>query len=407
MGGPSRRIALAFLITRVLLVGAALVPWPLARCTEYAIADEAGGAHVQQVPWKQAPDGTTYYGLPHSWLDSFVRMDAEYYLFISVFGYEPNHPRAPGFLPGYPVAVGAVARGVQAASGNAGQDLLGAPVVLVSSAFAVSNLSLLLAALLLFRLVRAFLDERAAESAAILLLVSPLSFFGSAYLAESLFLLLSIASILLAVRGRPWLAALLGATAAFTRPLGALLVVPLAMITLRRRAETRSVARDLAALLLVPIGAAGVFLWHERQLGDPWAYMRIQREVFGHADFPDLDGVAALFGVGRKDWLAITRDAVQVTCLLGAAVCMVPLLRAASARRLPLAIAAWGLVAIAVPLFSGHVISLPRYVFGAFPVFVGAAMLLPSGHRGGVYVVSTILQLAAFVVFTRAWPVFV
>jgi Mannosyltransferase (PIG-V) len=401
MRAPQARIALVFLATRALLVAATLVPWPLARSLEPPLDT--------RVPWSTG--GAWLPGDPPRWLDSFARMDADYYLTIAVFGYsrEPDGrlPQHAGFFPGYPVAIRGVARAVVALSGRPGAPLHEAPVVVLVSAFAVSNLALLLAALALFRLGRLFLDERAAETAAVWLLVCPLAFFGSTYLAEALFLWLSVESVLAAFQGRPGRAAVFAAAAAFTRPIGVFLAIPLLMISWRARAEAgRHLVRDAAWVLLVPAGAAAVLLWHARALGDAWAYLEIQRG-YGHGGFPDFAGVADLFRIGGKDTLALIRDGVQLATLAAAAACIGALL-VRRGRQLPAAIAAWALVAISVPLLSGHLISVPRYAFAVFPLFLGAALLASSG-RGvrAAQAASVALQLAGFVVFTRAWPVLI
>jgi hypothetical protein len=400
MNRPSVRIALLWVATRALLVLATLVPWPLARCVDPPLD--------QRSPWNVG--GTWLPGDPPRWLDSFARMDADYYLTIAVFGYARNPdgslPQHAGFFPGYPVAVRGVARLVELARGRAGGPLYEAPVTVLVAAFAVSNLALLLAALALFRLARIWLDEGLGEASAAWLLVGPLAFFGSAYLAEALFLWLSIESLLAALRRRMFRAALFGAAAAFTRPIGALLAIPLLMVSWRARAESKGVLRDGVLLLLVPLGAAAVLAWHARELGDAWAYFDIQR-TYGHGKFPDFASIADLFRIGDKDGVTLLRDGVQLAALAIAAACAGSLL-GARGRQLPPALLAWAIVAVAIPLFSGHLISVPRYVFAAFPLAIGAALLAPGGAAGRVLkLVSFALQVAGFVVFTRAWPVLI
>jgi hypothetical protein len=397
---PQGRIALVFLITRSLLVAATLVPWPLARCLEPPLDT--------RTPWNTG--GAWLPGDPPRGLDSFARMDADYYLTIAVFGYARNPdgsiPQHAGFFPGYPVAVRGVARAIDALRGRFGAPLHESPVAVLVSAFLVSNLALLLAALALFRLASLFLDEGHSESAAVWLLACPLAFFGSVYLAEALFLWLSIESLLAAFRRRMLRAALFGAAAAFTRPIGVLLVIPLLMISWRARAEHRRCVADAALVLALPAAVAGVLFWHSQALGDPWAYLHVQHG-YGHGDFPDLAGVADLFRFGGKDPLSLARDGVQVAALAIAAACTGALV-SGRGRQLPAALAGWAIVAVAVPLLSGHLISVPRYVFAAFPLFLGAALLLPGARATrAAQAASVALQVAGFVVFTRAWPVLI
>ena len=291
MGRSFLRIALVFLATRALLVVATFIPWPLPPCTEYEVrSPRAAVLEVVKVPWQTG--GERLYAIhPPAWLDSFARMDASYYLSIAAVGYapvpgEPAIPQRAGFFPGYPVAVAGVAHAINAVLGRPGRRCTSTRSRGLVAAFLVSNGALLLAALALFLLAHRFLEEPVAEGAAIALLVSPVSFFGSAYLAESLFLALSISCLLFAFKRRMGWAAILGCAAAFTRPVGVLLVVPLLMISVRARAESRRVLRDCLLLLLVPAGALAMLVWHSRALGDPLRVLRGAARHTATATFP-------------------------------------------------------------------------------------------------------------------------
>lgn len=410
--GPTARITLAFLVTRGLLLLATIVPWPLGPCLRYEVSGAAGAPPVEVViPWRIDARGERDYlpGDPPPVLDAFARMDSEYYLAIAAFGYrrdpDGSLPQRAGFFPGYPATIRGLTHVVNALRGRPGAPVLDAPMMMLLAAFLISNATLWAAALALHRLAILFFEPRVAEDSALWLLCCPVAFFGSAYLAESLFLFFSIAAVLSAFQRRMAIAVLLGAAAAFTRPVGALLVIPLLWISWQRRAERRSVARDaLLVLLFVPAGAAAVLLWHRTTLGDPWAYLAIQRE-YGHGGFPDFVGVVDLFRVAGKNTLERVRDTVQIAALGAAVACIAALVRS---RKAPSPLWVWAAVLVLFVLLSGHLISIPRYLFSAFPLFLGAALLF-SGSRSGraTLAVSVAAQVAGFVVFMRAWPVFI
>jgi hypothetical protein len=250
-----------------------------------------------------------------------------------------------------------------------------------SPAFLVAQGALLLSALSLQRLGASIAGEDVGTAAAAVLLLNPFAFFGSAMLSESLFLFLSIECLRRAHRREFALAAVLGAAAALTRPIGAALVVPLLAASFERRSDRRETVGDACAFALVPAGAAIVPAWHGIALGAPFAYAEIQRQ-YGHGSFPDFRGVVELLGIFGPTPLDTARNVIQVAGLALAVAALRALRRRAVDGRIPWFFVVWGATALAVPLLSGHVISLPRYVFGAFPVFLGAAFLLPAS-RGG------------------------
>jgi hypothetical protein len=342
------------------------------------------------------------------WLDAFARWDALHYLTIAAVGVAPgpdgSPPQHAGFFPGYPAAVRGLTSLINLATGRAGAGILETPLTALVAAFAVSNLALLLAAIAIFRLARTFLDAAAAERSAIWMLTWPTAFFGSAYLAESLFLWLSIEATIAAHRRRMLRAAMIGGCASFTRLFGVLLLVPLFLYSLRGRVEPRRVLRDALLMLAVPAGAGLVVFWHARALGHPWAYFDIQAD-YGHASFPSVAGFVDLFRIAGKDAVSLARDGIQVAALAAAVACLAAIVRGA---RVPLALVAYAVVSILVYALADHLLSLPRYLFSVFPLFVGAAMLVPEGRPTVVLqAVSTLLQVAGFVAFMRGWPLLV
>src|SRR5699024_9979508 len=90
----------------------------------------------------------------------------------------------------------------------------------VLAAVAVSNLSAMAAASLLYALVYRVYDAQTARLALCYLLVNPYSLFLAAPYSEALFLALTLGALLAASRERFFLAAVLGALSALTRSLG-------------------------------------------------------------------------------------------------------------------------------------------------------------------------------------------
>lgn len=181
-------------------------------------------------------------------LNEHVAWDSEYYLSIAVGGYDDPQMRAisrdydwllnpvtrlmkeePGwtalnyaFFPFYPllVRVAAFPLGLLGLRPVAAATLAGVLISLLGS---------LAAMLALFDLGRTSLGEKGGLRAAFYLLILPGSVFLAQVYTEGLFLGLSFGALAVA-RRRKWVwAALLAACATWTRPTGAMLILPMAL----------------------------------------------------------------------------------------------------------------------------------------------------------------------------------
>ncbi len=139
--------------------------------------------------------------------------DAEHYLRIAEFGYQPGteHENLIVFYPLYPLLIHAMHYIV--------------PDYAVSG-IVISNICGFGACLLLCRLVQIDHGARAGMRAVKYFLLYPFSFFLMAAYTEGLFLLLSLGCLYAARRRKYALCAMLGALCAFTRNQGVLLIVP-------------------------------------------------------------------------------------------------------------------------------------------------------------------------------------
>lgn len=255
--------------------------------------------------------------------------DTRWYLDIARRGYSPERLPYTGeanyaFFPLYPLLMRAL--------GPVVGDVYLAGIV-------VSNLYLVAAAVLLYRLARLDGDELAAERSVKYLVLLPTAFVFSAVLTEALFVALSVAAFLQARRDRWWAAGVLGGLAALTRPNGVLLVLPLAWMCFAGAEGRTRWASRVAALSLVPLGL-GMFCFYNWLLtGDLLAFVRVQQA-----------------------WLRAPANPVEV--LLGGVSSPVPQLR----------VGAWFAVAVLVLSFA-----FARTL--GFPYFLVclSAVLLPLG----------------------------
>lgn len=255
--------------------------------------------------------------------------------------------------------------------------------------FALANIAAL-AAFAAFRLLveRETGDPRTTRLALALLALNPYALFFATGYAESLFLLLGIASFL-ALRSRRWLlAGGLAALAALTRVTGVLLALPLAWVALALwRGGTvgrswRALRRPLVAALL-PLAATGGFWLYTASLYGPGVAMRAEAAIWRRwLDWPwygPLQGLG-LLGHAHAPWYAVeaTLDlAALALALWGCAA----LTRRGAALPGRYAAFAWAgtLLPLCMPLHPLPVdalaaqFSLPRYLMALFPLYVAAA----------------------------------
>jgi hypothetical protein len=149
-------------------------------------------------------------------------------------------------------------------------------------AYVVSNVALVVALTVLYRLTERELSDLAARRTVLYLAVFPTAFFLYAPYTESLFLALVLGSLYAARRSAWLLAGGLGALAALTRSTGLLLVLPLVVEAALQAREVpgpgrpRRLARALAATGLVPVGTAAYLLYWHRTAGDALRPLELQ-----------------------------------------------------------------------------------------------------------------------------------
>ena len=198
-------------------------------------------------------------------LRSLTSWDGWYYLGIVREGYHADPVAGPyrdtAFLPLYPIVVRVLAAPWPAFAGLV--------------AVIVSNVAFLLSLGLLARLGERFIGRRRATRAAALLALYPFaSAFAMAY-TESLFLLVTIGAFLAAERGNRPAAGVLFALACLCRLQGVALILPLAIVLLRR--DGWRPRPSLLWLLLGPLAALGFVLYVGSVMGSLTGFLDAQQ----------------------------------------------------------------------------------------------------------------------------------
>jgi hypothetical protein len=309
--------------------------------------------------------------------------DAQWYHAITANGYAGGGAAPPktAFYPGYPLLAALVAEPFRIAlpagllSAAAPPDTSVQDWLVVAAQLLVSNMSLVVALVALWKLYQPRLGSTATAIGSCLLLAAPNAFFLSSGHSESAFLAATVLAFLLAERGR-WVAAgVAAAAAALIRAPGVLLVVPLALIWLRSSRPRRPA---LAGLAIALAGAAAFPGYTWAAFGDPLLY--VHSEAYWRPS--RANPIATYVELLRRLWLGL-REVLHVQpspidrwysarvqvldglMLLWATAC-------ALLGRVPLGLAhvAWILLMVAFPLpAGGNPLSTNRYLLVAFPAF--------------------------------------
>lgn len=366
--------------------GAVLLPFTVTRLAWLLVAAFAQATFLPNPTYlKYAQQGGQ---LTRVWLlDIFSRWDARFYLSIIRDGYQASPDLTTqysntAFFPLYPYLV-------------KGIGWLGVPLptgVILLTGLVLSNVCFLAAAALLYRLAveRLGLGEAAARRALALLMVFPTSFYFSCFYTESLFLLLSLGALYAGLDRRWWLAGICAALAVLTRNQGLVVVAALAFLYLEQRGwRLKAVRWDALWLALAPAALLAHLYSLWRITGSFFApYQAVQ--AWGRGQYGLLEGLRLQLEAPALDVYKL--DAVLSLLFLG---CGVYLL-----RRTPRVWGVYTLLMCLMPLSSGLLISMGRYLVVVFPVFL---LLGEKLERRGAYDLARALFFALQVVYFAGW----
>ncbi|MCL4250833.1 MAG: hypothetical protein KJ065_21965 [Anaerolineae bacterium] len=326
-------------------------------------------------------------------MNNQVSWDSEFYLSIGTVGYDDPNVRLVttpegefsmnyAFFPFYPLMI----RVVRAPLTLFGLSPIGASTL---AGVIISLVGTLAAMLALYDMTRDELEERGGVRAAFYLLVFPSSFFLAQVFAEGLFLGLAFGSLALLRRDRFLHAALLAGLATWTRTIGAVLVIPLALSWLGlvdwRSFKPRRPVQTLllrAALVFTPVVA---YLIWQAALGHQ--FQLVEENWFGRTAF---DFKRFLDGTQYALEQFFNGSNMQMRVYFGiefAAVIFALVSCVLVVRRYP-ALAIFGVLAVLIPLTSGAPQSLVRYVLAVPAMYI------------------TLSRWGQHEVFDRAWTVF-
>ena len=337
------------------------------------------------------PLAHVYHGALGTLLNPWAHWDGVWYIRIASRGYAPFRDSA-AFFPLYPILV------------RAGASLARGSYELAGIAISVACFMALCA--VLYKLVAREFDQRIALATIAFLSVFPTSFFFQAVYTESLLLLLVVLCFFFARRPYWPLAGLAGGLAVLTHVSGLVLLLPMALLYAReRRWRLRAVRPEQLRCCSCPPACCPGWPTCTRPSATPCC-SAAPRPTGGAASpgpGPPWDAASwpstttsAAFPSFRCCSTTATRladlyaarhiidpapnEALTIGNALALAALLLALVVIALAwRRLPPAYTAFAAAVVALPLFGPTflrpLMSMPRFILAAFPLFIAFAVL--------------------------------
>ena len=317
----------------------------------------------------QRAPGDVFTDVTPRWYRYLLRWDAGWYLRIARQGYAYNGDNLVQqpvvFYPLYPLLSKAVS------------IVLG--ISEAAALLVVANISLVLATLLLFKLVKDEYGNEVASYATAALCFFPASLFFSAGYTESLTLLLIVTFYLLLKKERYLLAAIAAGLALATRSTGIVLCLPLLFELWRKRGLNpgRLVLKTILSMVLATSGLWLYIIYLGVAFHIPFAFAMNERAWVGKATATDLIRVLTLQPFRHlADVWTIGPDPNTLSPWL---FLLFLFLILCFRKWLPTSFLLYALGVLLLPYlaFSGKTgfLSFDRYVMLAFPVFIVAGKL--------------------------------
>lgn len=314
------------------------------------------------------PYGTRAFALPfrrQKFAEIFAAWDSGWYFDIASRGYyfNPDGQSSVAFFPMYPMLMRVVAWPF----GGTDRAIWLAGIVVSCTAFGLALLAVHRFTMQIFG------DRDVARRAVLYLALFPFSLFFTRVYAESVFLLTSVLAVSGAYNGRWWRAGIWGALATLTRPNGILIGLPLALLALGGRPSPRLLAHRFAALLLIPAGLAGYCAYVYTLSGDPLGWLSAQAHwgySLGHWPWQQLLKMFdRIVKHGLYDYFFVSEMA-PFRLFHGVAALIFLAITPAIFKRLGVAMGAYVLISLLVPLSSNALEGVGRYAAVLFPAFM-------------------------------------
>jgi hypothetical protein len=243
-------------------------------------------------------------------------------------------------------------------------------------------------------------DRAVARRAIFYVSIFPSALFFSAVYTESLFFMLTVASLYYMRAHRWWLAGAIGFFAALTRVEGVLLVVPFAIEWYAQyKPKLEQHFRDLVPGALIPLGLLAYMTYLWVLVGDPLYFSHVQVNWGRHFAPPWVSVINAFHQIAHAtQGQTIANEATE----LAFTALMIGVLIGGWKQLRPSYIAYMAL-SILIPMSTSSLMSMPRFALVLFPMF---AILARDGEKpwvNNLVVAFSLPLLGLFTVLFADW----
>jgi Gpi18-like mannosyltransferase len=264
----------------------------------------------------------------------------------------------------------------------------------------VSIISIFIAVIFFYKLVRLDEDENVGLRSVMYLLLYPSAFFFLAGYSESLFLMLLVSSIYFSRKSNWLLAGVLGGLAVSSRFVGVLIILPLLYEYLdQRKFKWREIKVDILYLMLVFLGLGIYMLYLNKSFGNPTMFVDIENSYGKHMTLN-------IFSVFIKNFMDFFKNPFAVQYIQHLHEYIAALLFFVSAIvsyfKLRKSYFIYAISYMLLILLMGNIGSFNRFVLLAFPVFILWAKLIKNefAHQLLIFILASFL-----IVFTAFFTI--
>lgn len=276
---------------------------------------------------------------------SILHYDSEHYVFIADHGYDVEWRVA--FFPLYPLLARVISAVTQSGTYTA--------LMIISWASAIA-LSVALYYWIQLELQRLKTPKRKqiAIKTIVMIALFPTSFFLACAYTESLFMLLTVLSLICYRKQKYWLSGIFAALTTATRVTGVILIVFYAVEYFTTPKSQRS-HKGLIPLALAPVGLLAFMAYQALAFGSPLTFLTAQQHWFRFYGDP----ILSLVRTTSIEFLAVYYPFFFAALY-------------ATYRTLGASYAAMSVTPFMLSVTSGSMVSFNRYLLVAFPLFLGA-----------------------------------
>lgn len=322
---------------------------------------------ISYLGFSQLPDSGS---VSNNFIERFSNWDGGHYLEIAQYGYSEKFQYA--FFPLYPLTIKVVNNFI----GN-----------YTFSAILISVISALIAMHFLYQLLSADFSKKLAQQSVFYLLFFPTSFYFLTAYSEGLFFLFVISAFLFLRKRKLFIATIFASLASATRPMGLAVVIAL----LLEIYLTVGITRKNWYVVLSPLGFIFYSFYLFQNTSDPFYFITAEKNWLRSLSIPGLGFWETIRNIVTPGFIDKNFNALLdlVFAIFGLGMII------RSFRFLPVSYSVYGLISIALPLFTSSLSSMPRFLLPIFPIFILMA-LVENKLAIFTYQLASLLLLSAF-----------